>query len=260
MSTANQTLRDFEGKVAFVTGAGGGIGRAAAELFAKRGAAVAVADIKDDLARETAGRITAAGGRAIALGVDVTSEAAVADAVARCVKELGGLHCAFNNAGVSDGPMPPGFVDYPLELWDRLIAVNLSGVFYAMRAQIPAMLKSGGGSIVNTGSVASQIAFVGVPGYVAAKHGVFGLSKVAALEYGAQGIRCNVIAPGIIETPMTAPVLSNPQFREHTASTIPTGRVGRAEEIADMALWLCSDRASYANGACFTVDGGYIAR
>ena len=253
-------MQELKNKVAIISGATGGIGRSAASRFSEEGAKLVLADLNEDAGEALAKEIRELGGDAIFVRTDVAKPHDHERLVEAAMKNFGRLDAAFNNAGVSDGPIPPGFVDYPLELWDRLIAVNLSGVFYAMRAQIPAMLKSGGGSIVNTGSVASQIAFVGVPGYVAAKHGVFGLSKVVALEYGAQGIRCNVIAPGIIETPITAPVLSNPQFREHTASTIPTGRVGRPEEIADMALWLCSDRASYANGACFTVDGGYIAR
>lgn len=253
-------MNELKNKVAIITGATGGIGRAAASRFAEEGAKLVLADVNEDAGEALAKEIRELGSDAIFVRTDVSKPHEHERLVEAAMVNFGRLDAAFNNAGISDGPMPPGFVDYPLELWDRLIATNLSGVFYAMRAQIPAMLKSGGGSIVNTGSVASQIAFVGVPGYVAAKHGVFGLSKVAALEYGAQGVRCNVIAPGIIETPMTAPVLSNPQFREHTASTIPSGRVGKAEEIADMALWLCSNRSSYANGAFFAIDGGYLAR
>ncbi|TXH05956.1 MAG: SDR family oxidoreductase [Nevskiaceae bacterium] len=253
-------MNELKNKVAIITGATGGIGRAAASRFAEEGARLVLADLDADLGEALVKDIRELGGDAIFVRTDVAKPHDHEHLVEAALKNYGRLDAAFNNAGISDGPMPPGLVEYPLELWDRIIAINLSGVFYAMRAQIPAMLKNGGGSIVNTGSVASQIAFAGVPGYVAAKHGVLGLTKAAALEYGARGLRCNVIAPGIIETPMTAPVLSNAQFREHTASTIPAGRVGRAEEIADMALWLCSDRGSYANGACFAVDGGYLAR
>jgi NAD(P)-dependent dehydrogenase (short-subunit alcohol dehydrogenase family) len=253
-------MNELHNKVAIISGATGGIGRAAAARFAEEGAKLVLADLNEDLGDALAKEIRELGGDAIFVRTDVSKPQDHERLVDAALANFGRLDAAFNNAGISDGPLPPGLVDYPLELWDRIIAVNLSGVFYALRAQIPAMLKSGGGSIVNTGSVASQIGFAGVPGYVAAKHGVFGLTKVAALEYGARGIRCNLVAPGIIETPMTQPILSNKQFHEMTTSAIPSGRVGRAEEIADMALWLCSDRASYANGACFAVDGGFLAR
>jgi len=176
------------------------------------------------------------------------------------VAKFGHLDAAFNNAGISDGPLPPGTIDYPLELWDRLIAVNLSSVFYCLRYQVRAMLNNGGGAIVNTASIAGQIGFAGVPGYVASKHGVVGLTKTIAIEYGAKGVRCNAVAPGIIETPMTRPVFEVQQFRDMVAATVPSARVGTAEEIANMAVWLCSDRASYANGAVFAVDGGFLAR
>ena len=181
--------------------------------------------------------------------------------MAAAVEMFGGLDILFNNAGISDGPMPPGIVDYPLELWDRMIAVNLSGVFYGLRCQVRAMLANpGGGAIVNTASVAGQIGFGGIPGYVAGKHGVIGLTRSVAVEYGAKGIRCNAIAPGFIETPMTAPVFQVPQFRDMTAAQVPAARVGTAEEVANMALWLCSDRSSYANGGVYAVDGGFLAK
>lgn len=253
-------MKELKNKVAIITGATGGIGRAAASRFSEEGAKLVLADLNEDLGESLAKEIRELGGDAIFVRADVAKPHDHEHLVQAALASFGRLDAAFNNAGISDGPIPPGFIDYPLELWDRLIAVNLSGVFYAMRAQIPAMLKTGGGSIVNTGSVASQIGFVGVPGYVAAKHGVFGLSKTVALEYGGRGIRCNVVAPGVIETPMTAPLLSNQQAHEQMANAIPAGRVGSAIEIADMALWLCSDRAAYANGACFAVDGGYLAR
>jgi len=253
-------MKELKNKVAIITGATGGIGRAAASRFSEEGAKLVLADLDEDAGESLAKEIRELGGDAIFVRTDVAKPHDHERLVEAAVTNFGRLDAAFNNAGISDGPIPPGFIDYPLELWDRLIAVNLSGVFYAMRAQIPAMLKHGGGSIVNTGSIASQIGFAGVPGYVAAKHGVFGLSKVAAIEYGAKGIRCNVLAPGIIETPMTKSMLQNKQAHEMTTSGIPTARVGRPEEIADMAVWLCSDRASYANGSCFTVDGGYLAQ
>ena len=253
-------MNELKNKVAIITGATGGIGRAAAARFSEEGAKLVLADLNEDAGESLAKEIRELGGDAIFVRTDVAKPHDHERLVEAAMVNFGRLDAAFNNAGISDGPIPPGFIDYPLELWDRLIAVNLSGVFYAMRAQIPAMLKHGGGSIVNTGSIASQIGFAGVPGYVAAKHGVFGLSKVAAIEYGAQGIRCNVLAPGIIETPMTHSILQNKQAHDITTSGIPAARVGRPEEIADMAVWLCSARASYANGSCFAVDGGYLAR
>ncbi|MGH8461258.1 MAG: SDR family NAD(P)-dependent oxidoreductase [Stenotrophobium sp.] len=253
-------MNELKNKVAIISGATGGIGRAAASRFAEEGAKLVLADLNEDAGDALAKELRELGGDAIFVRTDVSKPRDHERLVEAALASFGRVDAAFNNAGISDGPMPPGSVDYPLELWDRIIAVNLSGVFYAHRAQIPAMLKSGGGSIVNTASIAGQIAFAGVPGYVASKHGVIGLTKVAAVEYGAQGIRCNAIAPGIIETPMTQPVLSSKQFQDHTLAAVPMARVGRAEEIADMALWLCSDRASYANGQCFAVDGGYLAR
>jgi NAD(P)-dependent dehydrogenase (short-subunit alcohol dehydrogenase family) len=248
-------MNELQDKVAIITGAASGIGRAAALRFAEEGARLWLADLDTE-----AGEALAAQLGARFLRTDVAKPAdcqALADAA---VQQYGRLDIAFNNAGVSDGPIPPGTIDYPLELWDRMIAVNLSGVFYGLRAQIRAMLQTGGGAIVNTASIAGQIAFAGVPGYVAAKHGVIGLTKTVAVEYGAQGIRCNAIAPGFIETPMTQPVLQIQQFRDMAASTVPSGRVGSAEEIANLALWLASDRASYVNGALVAADGGFLAR
>jgi NAD(P)-dependent dehydrogenase (short-subunit alcohol dehydrogenase family) len=248
-------MNELQDKVAIITGAASGIGRAAALRFAEEGARLWLADLDTQ-----AGEALAAQLGARFLRTDVAKTADCQALVDAAVQQHGRLDIAFNNAGVSDGPIPPGTIDYPLELWDRMIAVNLSGVFYGLRAQVRAMLKTGGGAIVNTASIAGQIAFAGVPGYVAAKHGVVGLTKTIAVEYGAQGIRCNAIAPGFVETPMTQPVLQIQQFREMAASTVPSGRVGSAEEIANLALWLASDRASYVNGALVAADGGFLAR
>lgn len=248
-------MNELKDKVAIITGAASGIGRAAALRFAEEGARLWLADLDTEAGEALA---TQLGARF--LRTDVAKPADCQALVDAAVQQFGRLDIAFNNAGVSDGPIPPGTIDYPLELWDRMIAVNLSGVFYGLRAQVRAMLQTGGGAIVNTASIAGQIAFAGVPGYVAAKHGVVGLTKTVAVEYGAQGIRCNAIAPGFIETPMTQPVLQIQQFRDMAAATVPSGRVGSAEEIAHLALWLASDRASYVNGALVAADGGFLAR
>lgn len=248
-------MNELKDKVAIITGAASGIGRAAALRFAEEGARLWLADL-DTEAGEALAKLLGAR----FLRTDVAKPADCQALVDAAVQQFGRLDIAFNNAGVSDGPIPPGTIDYPLELWDRMIAVNLSGVFYGLRAQVRAMLQAGGGAIINTASIAGQIAFAGVPGYVAAKHGVVGLTKTIAVEYGAQGIRCNAIAPGFIETPMTQPVLQVQRFRDMAAATVPSGRVGSAKEIANLALWLASDRASYVNGALVAADGGFLAR
>jgi NAD(P)-dependent dehydrogenase (short-subunit alcohol dehydrogenase family) len=253
-------VNELKNKVAVITGAASGIGRASALRFAEEGARLVLADIGAEAGAALAAELRGKGGEAVFVRTDVSKAADCEALVQSALEKFGRLDCAFNNAGISDGPMPPGTIDYPLELWDRMIAVNLSSVFYCLRFQVKAMLKSGGGAIVNTASIAGQIAFAGVPGYVASKHGVVGLTRTVAVEYGAQNIRCNAIAPGFIETPMTQPVLAIQQFREMAATTVPSGRVGTAEEIANMALWLCSDRAAYANGGLFAVDGGFLAR
>jgi NAD(P)-dependent dehydrogenase (short-subunit alcohol dehydrogenase family) len=253
-------VNELKDKVAIITGAASGIGRAAALRFGEEGAKLVLADIGVEAGEALATELRGRGGEAVFVRTDVSKAAECEALVTAAVEKFGRLDAAFNNAGISDGPLPPGTIDYPLELWDRLIAVNLSSVFYCLRYQVKAMLKSGGGAIVNTASIAGQIAFAGVPGYVASKHGVIGLTKTIAVEYGARNIRCNAVAPGLIETPMTRPVFEVQQFRDMVGATVPSARVGSAEEIANMALWLCSDRASYANGAVFAVDGGFLAR
>jgi NAD(P)-dependent dehydrogenase (short-subunit alcohol dehydrogenase family) len=248
---------DLNNKVAVITGAASGIGRAIAERCAEHGAKLVLGDVAEAgeaLAAELRGR----GAACDFVRTDVSRPEDCEALVAAAVERHGALHVAFNNAGISDGPAPPGTAQYPLDLWDRIIAVNLSGVFYGLRAQIPALLASGGGAIVNTASVAGLIAFPGIPGYTAAKHGVVGLTKVVAAEYGARGIRCNAVAPGIIETPMTQPVLAAPAARQAMTNPIPMGRTGTAEEIADVAVWLASSRASYVNGAVVAADGGFV--
>jgi NAD(P)-dependent dehydrogenase (short-subunit alcohol dehydrogenase family) len=253
-------MNELKDKVAIITGAASGIGRAAALRFAEEGARLVLADLTVEPGEALAAELRGHGHEATFVRTDVSHAAECAALVQAALDKFGRLDTAFNNAGISDGPMPPGTIDYPLELWDRMIAVSLSSVFYCLRYQVRAMLQSGGGAIVNTASIAGQIAFAGVPGYVASKHGVVGLSRTVALEYGAKGIRCNALAPGIIETPMTQPVFAVPQFRDMVAATVPMARTGTAQEVANIVVWLCSDRASYANGGVYAVDGGFLAR
>jgi NAD(P)-dependent dehydrogenase (short-subunit alcohol dehydrogenase family) len=253
-------VNELKNKVAVITGAASGIGRATALRFAEEGAKLALADIDTRAGKALAAELNRQGTEALFTKTDVARAADCERLVADVVEHFGRLDIAFNNAGISDGAAPLTTIDYPLEQWDRMIAVNLSSVFYCLRYQVRAMLESGGGAIVNTASIAGQIGFAGTPAYVASKHGVVGLTKVVAVEYAARGIRCNAIAPGFIDTPMTKPILAVPQFRDMLAATVPALRAGRPEEIANLVVWLSSDRASYANGACYAVDGGFLAR
>ncbi|WP_077038382.1 SDR family NAD(P)-dependent oxidoreductase [Pelomonas sp. KK5] len=256
-------MNELKDKVALITGAATGIGRATAELFAREGARLVLADYNADQGEALAAELKQGGTEALFVRTDVSKAADCEHAVKAAVTAYGRLDAAFNNAGISDGPLPPGFIDYPLELWDRMMAVNLSGVFYCMRYQLRAMLETAGGAgcaIVNTASIAGQIAFPGIPGYVAGKHGVVGLTKAAAVEYGGRGIRCNTLAPGFINTPMTAPVFASPQFQGMLPMAVPMGRVAEPDEVAQAALWLCSARSSYVNGTYLSVDGGFLAQ
>lgn len=257
--TTTQTLKDFTGKVALVTGAGGGIGRAAAELFAARGAKVAVVDINAEIGSETVSRIQAAGGEALFIRADLTDEQAVAAMVKTTVDRLGGLHCAFNNAGINDAPT--AFHEMTQAAWDRMLAVNLTAVFLCMKHEILHMLTNGGGALVNTSSGAGIIAAPGLPHYTVAKHGVLGLVKSAAQEYARQNIRVNAICPGVTDTPMMrsyAPAGS--EMHKAMLATLPMGRMGRPDELAQAAVWLCSDSASFVSGESMLVDGASVCR
>jgi NAD(P)-dependent dehydrogenase (short-subunit alcohol dehydrogenase family) len=249
-------MKSLENKVAIVTGSGSGIGKAICLLYAKEGAKIAVSDISEKAGNETVSEIKDAGGKAIFVKADSSKPEDNKNLVEQTVKEFGGLHVAVNNAGIG-GPIGP-VGEYPIDGWDKVIAINLSGVFYGMRYQIPAMLKSGGGSIVNMASILGKVGTKGSAAYVAAKHGVIGLTESAALEYADQKIRINAVGPGYIKTPLLE------SLDEATMKALvglhPMGRLGEANEVAELVLWLNSDKASFVTGSYYNVDGGYLAQ
>jgi NAD(P)-dependent dehydrogenase (short-subunit alcohol dehydrogenase family) len=248
-----------EGKVALVTGGSAGIGLATARAFAAAGAAVVIADVREKEGEEAARAIRAEGGRALFVATDVASPSDVEAMVDAARRELGRLDWAYNNAGVEGHTAPTA--ECPLEDWERTIAVNLTGVWLCMRSEIPAMLESGGGSIVNCSSIAGLVGFPGAPAYVASKHGVLGLTKTAALEYAERGIRVNAVCPGVIHTAMIDRYTHGDHALEgQLAAGEPMGRMGTPEEVAGAVLWLCSDAASFVTGHALTVDGGWVAR
>ncbi|HEY6623106.1 MAG TPA: glucose 1-dehydrogenase [Acidimicrobiales bacterium] len=250
-------MRSLEGKVAIVTGAAMGIGRAAALIFAREGASVVVADIDEDQGAQTVELVQASGAQASFVRTDVSVAADVAAMVQYAVDTYGGVDCAHNNAGIA-APMAP-LADYPDDGWDRTIAVMLTGVYLCMKAEIPQMLERGGGAIVNTASGVGLVGYPGQAAYTASKHGVIGLTKVAALDYGAKGIRVNAICPGTASTPMVDQAIEHdPAIDEYLEQLHPIGRIGEASEIAEAAVWLCSPAASFVLGAALPVDGGYV--
>jgi NAD(P)-dependent dehydrogenase (short-subunit alcohol dehydrogenase family) len=248
------------GKVVLVTGAGGGMGRAGAEIFASEGAEhVYVVDILDDGAAETVERCQRAGGKATALHVDVTDEGAVADMIARVVGEQGRLDAAWNNAGINDVSRP--FHEFSADAWHRMIAVNLTSVFFCMKHELAQMVNQGRGAIVNTSSGAGLIAAPGLPHYTAAKHGVLGLTKAAAQEYNGRNIRVNAVCPGMVDTPMIQSWFStNPDLAKAVLATMPGQKLGQPSQVAEAAVWLCSDRADWVSGLSMVVDGGGVNR
>ena len=247
----------LESRVALVTGAGSGIGRAIADQFAAEGATVVASDIDEAAGSETVARIQGGGGRALFVRADASKPADSEALVRAAVDAFGALHVAVNNAGIGGPTAPVG--EYPIDGWDRVIAVNLSGVFYGMRHQIPAMLAAGGGSIVNIASILGQVGFRNAPAYVAAKHGVVGLTRTAALEYGARKVRVNAVGPGFIQTPLIEESMT-PEAREGLVALHPIGRLGESPEVAELVTWLASDKASFVTGAYYAVDGGYLAQ
>jgi NAD(P)-dependent dehydrogenase (short-subunit alcohol dehydrogenase family) len=245
----------FAGKVAFVTGAANGIGRVAALAFAREGASVVVADVSEQGNQDTARMIEEAGGRALAVRCDVSWAEDVKAALDQAVGTFGRLDFAFNNAGVEQPIMPAA--DVTEEEWNRIIDIDLRGVFLCMKYEIPLMLKQGGGVIVNTSSGAGVKGFAGQAAYCAAKHGVVGLTKAAALDYAKANIRVNAVCPGIIETPMMDRFSGGtPQGRERVIAQEPVGRMGKPEEIAAAVVWLCSDAAAFVIGHAMVIDGG----
>jgi NAD(P)-dependent dehydrogenase (short-subunit alcohol dehydrogenase family) len=238
---------ELKDRVAIVTGAGSGIGRDVAVVFARAGARVVVSDIAEAGARETVAQITSQGGTAHFVKADTSQPGDNERLVGETVKKFGALHVAVNNAGVGG---PAAFTgEYPIDGWDKVIAVNLSGVFYGMRYQIPAMKAAGGGSIVNMSSILGQVAFRGSPAYVAAKHGVLGLTKTAAVEYAPLNIRVNAVGPGFIRTPLLDTM--NEDTLKALAGMHPMNRLGTVAEVSSMVLWLASDQASFVTGAYF---------
>lgn len=250
------TTNDYDGKVVLITGAATGIGRATATAFAELGAKIVIGDVSQG-AEETVALINGSGGAATFVRTDVSDPMSVKALVDAASAAYGKIDVAFNNAGILPPTAP--FAEMSVEDFDRVIAVDLRGVFLCMKYEIASMLKSGGGSIINTASVAGVVADPGMAPYAAAKHGVIGLTKAAALDYAKQGIRVNAIAPGLIATPMTERWLADPAIREQLMANSPIGRPAQPEEIAGTVLFLGSSAASFINGAVFVIDGGQTA-
>lgn len=247
----------FKGKVALVTGGASGIGEACSLTFARGGANVVVVDLNEDLGAKTVAAVKELGGGALFLRVDVADASAVEQMVADTIAKFGRLDIAVNNAGIGGEPNMTGA--YTIEGWHKVIDVNLNGVFYCMRYEIPAMLTNGGGAIVNMASILGSVGFATAPAYVAAKHGVVGLTKAAALEYTKQGIRVNSVGPGFIKTPLLAGALDD-ATQAYISGLHATGRMGESQEVANLVAFLCSDDASFLSGGYYLVDGGYTAQ
>jgi len=248
-----ETLKN---KVAIVTGGASGIGKAICQLFVQHGAKVAIADMQEDAGKELAQSLNVEHEAAIFIKTDVSNAASCKEMVSTTVDHFGRLDIGVNNAGVSDGETATG--DKDLDQWKKVIDINLNGVFYCMRYQIPEILKQNGGAIVNMGSILSQVGFATASAYVAAKHGVVGLTRNAALEYASAGIQINAVGPAFINTPLLK------DMDDDTINMLkqahPIGRLGKSEEVAELVLWLSSSKASFCHGGYYPVDGGYLSR
>jgi len=249
-----------EGKVVLITGAGSGMGRAGSLLFAREGAAhVYVADVNVTGGQETVELVQQAGGAASFIHVDVIDEDAVRDMVAHVIREHERLDCAWNNAGITD--VARRFTDFDKASFERMLDVNLTSVFLCLKYEILQMEKQGGGSIVNTSSASGVVATPGLPHYTAAKHGVLGLTKSAALEYNIKNIRVNAVCPGMVDTPLTQSFFdSSPKLAAAVQRLMPGGKLGQPTQVAEAVVWLCSDHASWVSGLGMIIDGGYVNR
>jgi len=251
-------MSEFTGKVALITGGNAGIGRATAIEFAQHGAKVVITGRREKEGHEVIAEIKALGGEAIFAKTDVSKESDVKAMIERTLEMFGRLDCAFNNAGIEETLTP--LSNQTEETYDQIMDINVKGVWLSLKHEIPAMLKTGGGAIVNSSSIAGLVGFAMAPVYVASKHAVIGLTKSIALEYAKQNVRVNAVAPGSIETRMLRDFASAPEVRQMLEAGHPMGRIGQPKEVASTVIWLCSDAASFVTGQTLAIDGGYTVQ